>query len=106
MDGRVLARIAAVIFVAFAVTATALEMGRKEGKPAAPQASTASTPSPPREGLRRCQVLGEAALHDGDCLRLWAEQRDLFLGSKSPSTSSAFEPAIPPSPDATTPEAR
>lgn len=108
MDGKSLVRIAAVIFAAFAVTATALEMARKEGKPtgAVPQASTASTQSPLREGLRRCQVLGGAALHDGDCLRLWAEQRDRFLGSKAPSTSSAFEPAIPPSPDATTPEAR
>ena len=108
MDGKTLGRIVAVIFVAVAVTATALEMTRKEDRPAsaAPHAPATSAPNPLREGLRRCQILGEAALRDGDCLRLWAEQRDRFLGFKAPSASSASEPLAAQSPGATGPEAR
>lgn len=104
MGGKTLARIAAVIFVAVAVTATALEMIRKEGKPtgAALQAPTISAPDPLRADLRRCQVLGEAALRENDCLRLWAEQRERFLET----ANSASDPAILRSPDATAPEAR
>jgi conjugative transfer region protein TrbK len=104
MGGKTLARIAAVIVVAIAVTATALEMARKEGKPsgAALQAPTIPAPDPLRTDLRRCQVLGEAALRDSDCLRLWAEQRERFLGT----ANSTSDPAILQSPDATAPEAR
>ncbi|UCI18439.1 putative entry exclusion protein TrbK-alt [Mesorhizobium sp. B2-1-8] len=91
MDGRTLARIVAVVFVAVAVTATALEMTRKEKRPdnVAPQALTALAPNPLSEGLRRCQTLGEAALRDSACLHLWAQQRDRFLGLKTPFASSA-----------------
>lgn len=104
MGGKTLARIAAVIFVAVAVTATALEMVRKAGRPtgAALQAPTISVPDPLRADLRRCQVLGEAAVRDSDCLRLWAEQRERFLGT----ASSASDPATLQSPDSTVPEAR
>jgi conjugative transfer region protein TrbK len=101
MDGKALARIVAVIFVAFAVTATALGMIRKD-EPAAgstvPPPMTLS-PSRLREGLRRCQGLGEAALLDSDCTRLWAEQRDRFLGFSAQSTNAAPVPAVPLSPD-------
>ena len=103
MDGKALVRITAAIFVAIAVTATALKMTRKEDKAGsavleAPEMSR----SPLRDGLHHCQVLGEAALRDSGCLRLWAEQRDRFLGSKAPFARPASEPVTPPSPDATT----
>ncbi|MDX8527894.1 putative entry exclusion protein TrbK-alt [Mesorhizobium sp. MSK_1335] len=108
MDGRTFARIVAVVFVAVAVTATALEMTRKVERPdnVAPQAPTALVPNSPGEGLRCCQTLGEAALHDSGCLRLWAEQRDRFLGLKAPFASSASGMATSPSPDASSSEAR
>ena len=109
MDGKVLARIVAVIFVAVAVTATAIEMTRKEESPAmaAPRASSAaSVPNPGREALRRCQTLGAAALRDDDCLRLWKQQRDRFLGLETPSARPSSEPITPQSPDAAMPEAR
>ncbi|WP_051333821.1 putative entry exclusion protein TrbK-alt [Mesorhizobium sp. WSM3224] len=102
MDGKTLVRIAGIIFVAFAVTATALEMTRKKETSAGsvrPPASIA--PSALREGLRRCQSLGEAALLDRDCSRLWAEQRDRFLGFNPPSGNAAPGLALPHSPDAT-----
>ncbi|RTL71787.1 MAG: conjugal transfer protein TrbK, partial [Hyphomicrobiales bacterium] len=103
MDGKTLVRITATIFVAIAVTATALEMTRKQDKSgsAVPEAPEISR-SPIRDGLRHCQELGEAALRDSGCLRLWAEQRDRFLGSKGPFARSASEPVTAPSPDATT----
>ena len=82
MDGKLLARLGAVVFVAVAITATAIEMTRNEEQPHG-QASRPSedTPADPlREAQRRCQLLGEAAARDPECLRTWAETRDRFLG--------------------------
>ncbi|RUX52033.1 MAG: conjugal transfer protein TrbK [Mesorhizobium sp.] len=113
MDGKLLARLAAVIFVAIAVAAAALEMNRKEERPHDPapqlpaaQLPAALAPNQLHEGLRRCQTLGEVALHDSGCLRLWAEQRDRFLGVKAPFATSASGPVSAPPEDATSPEAR
>ncbi|WP_192254222.1 putative entry exclusion protein TrbK-alt [Mesorhizobium silamurunense] len=107
MDGKTLARTIAVIFVAIAVAATVVEMTRKEDKPeAAVLEAPATSQSPLREGLRRCQVLGEGALRDSGCLRLWSEQRDRFLGSKAPFASSTSQRVTLPSPDANSPGAR
>ncbi|GAA0631548.1 putative entry exclusion protein TrbK-alt [Sphingomonas ursincola] len=82
MDGKLFARIGAIVFVAVAVTATAIEMSRKEeAPPAAAVRQVEETPIDPlRAGQRRCQLLGEAAAHDTECLRVWAETRDRFLG--------------------------
>lgn len=87
MDGKMLARLGAIIFVAVAITATAIEMTRKEEVPAAPTARQLqpSTFEPLRAGQRRCQQLGEAAPRDSECLRVWAESRDRFLGTPSPA---------------------
>ncbi|MBA8910237.1 putative entry exclusion protein TrbK-alt [Aminobacter ciceronei] len=106
MDGKTLARIAAIIFVAVAITATALEMSRKEELVAViPPAFAPSAPNPLREDLRRCQGFGEAALRDRNCLRLWAEQRDRFLGFKTPPATPSPEP-FTQSPAATATEAQ
>ena len=85
MDGKTLARLGAVIFVAIAVTATAIEMTRQDettANPAMPMVAP-SAPDPLREGQRRCQRLGEAGARDAECLRVWAESRDRFLGIKT-----------------------
>ncbi len=81
MDGKMLARLGAVVFIAIAVTATAIDMARKD-EPSAPLSAPAFQPpaDPLRETLRRCQRLGEAAASDPDCLAAWAENRDRFLG--------------------------
>ena len=94
MDGKTLARTVAVIFVAAAATATALSMSRKEDRPAGEgsRPTPVPMPSPLRDGLRRCQALGEAALRDDGCARLWAEQRERFLGVEKPSGRSTGEP--------------
>lgn len=108
MDGKALARMAAIVFVAVAVTASALQMSRKEDKPGGqgPLAPAASMPDPLRDGLRHCQVLGEAALRDDGCARLWAKQRDRFLGLEKPPERSTEEPPVLRAPDAFLREAR
>ncbi|WP_285295615.1 putative entry exclusion protein TrbK-alt [Aureimonas altamirensis] len=81
MDGKVLARLGAVVFVALAVTAAAIDMAREDE-----QIELRSAPviepsvDPLRQGQRRCQQLGEAAAQDAECLRVWAETRNRFLG--------------------------
>ncbi|WAC61310.1 putative entry exclusion protein TrbK-alt [Brevundimonas sp. SL130] len=96
MDGKILARLGAVIFVAIAVTATAIEMTRQDETPANPVAPMVapSAPDPLREGQRRCQRLGEAGARDAECLRVWAESRDRFLGldRQRPSVPSDDDP--------------
>lgn len=86
MDGKMLARLGAIIFVAVAITATAIEMTRKEEAPVSPTVRQLqpSAPDPLRAGQRRCQQLGEAATRDPECLSVWAESRDRFLETPSP----------------------
>jgi conjugative transfer region protein TrbK len=82
MDGKMLARLGAVVFVAIALTVAAIDRTRQED--ATPVARSASGIEPPVDPLRaeqrRCQQLGEAAAGDAECLRVWAETRDRFLG--------------------------
>lgn len=91
MDGKMLARLGAVVFVAVAITATAIELTRKGGEPAAQSERPAGTSSadPLRDELRRCRRLGEAATRDPACLRAWADNRERFLAPGS-------LPAVPP----------
>lgn len=81
MEGKVLAWIAAIVFIAIAIMAGLIEMARNDDPVPAPLAPSLQAPaSSLREDQRRCQLLGEAAAVDADCLRIWAESRDRFLG--------------------------
>ena len=93
MDGKMLARLAAVIFVAVAITATVIELTRKNEDPAsAPGHLVQPERDPLREGQRRCQQLGQKAAEDADCLRVWSETRDRFLGrTRVPASPAAGE---------------
>ena len=94
MDGKMLARLGAVVFVAVAITATAIEMTRKGTPPEMGHARVIEPAHDPlREEQRRCQQLGQAAASDTDCMRVWAESRDRFLGR-------------PPAPAVSTPQGR
>ena len=98
MDGKMLARLGAVVFVAVAITATAIEISRKEEAPEAwPSGRAAVTAADPlRDELIRCQTLGEAGPRDPACLRAWAENRNRFL---APGARPAERlPEIPPAP--------
>lgn len=86
MDGRTLARIGAVAFVAVAITVTVIELTRTDE---ATEIRTVSRPhvSDPgslRATLRHCRDMGEAAGRDVACLKAWAENRDRFLGATLP----------------------
>lgn len=92
MDSKMLARLGAVVFVAVAITAAVVEMTRKDEAPAEPSAHIVEPARDPlREGQRRCQQLGQQAASNAECLRVWAETRDRFLGRPiapaSPSSS-------------------
>lgn len=81
MDGKMLARLGTVVFIAVAITATAIELTRKDEEPTVRDLSQAATaPADPlREELLRCQLLGEAGPRDAACLRAWADNRQRFL---------------------------
>ncbi|WMS45160.1 putative entry exclusion protein TrbK-alt [Acuticoccus sp. MNP-M23] len=89
MEGKTLARIGAIVFVAFAMIATVIELTR-EDEPARPAPAPAFAPAvdPLRAEQRRCQQLGEAAVRDTECLAVWAETRDRFLG-RAPSDAAS-----------------
>lgn len=93
MDGKTLARLGAIVFVAVAITATAIEMTRKEEAPSTePVRLIEPSRNPLREAQRRCQQLGQAAANDPECMRVWAETRDRFLGrSPQPTPPTASE---------------
>lgn len=88
MEGKVLARIAAIVFVAVAITAAIIEMTREDASGPAPSAPAPQPSTDPlREGQRRCQQMGDAAANDADCLAVWAETRDRFLGRMPAQTA-------------------
>ena len=101
MDGKTLARIGAVVFVAIAVTATAIEMTRKDNRQNSPatQARTVTERDPLGAELARCSGMGEAGARDPSCLKIWAENRRRFLGeparTPAPTTPATLFPSAP-----------
>ena len=97
MDGKSLARIGAVIFIAIAITMTAMEMSRTPEPPRAGPAAVAekSVTDPLLIELRRCQSLGQAGASDPDCLRAWAENRRRFLAPGARPAARIADGATP-----------
>jgi len=98
MDAKLLARFGAVIFIAIAITMTAIEMSRppepaREGPVAV--ADPAAMTDPLLVELRRCQSLGQAGASDPDCLRAWAENRRRFLAPGARPTARIADGATP-----------
>ena len=81
MDPKTLARVAAIAFVAIAITATVIELTRKEERPEIMPVRPAQVGAadPLRAELLRCQGRGEAGPRDPACPRAWAESRRRFL---------------------------
>ncbi|MGO4683520.1 putative entry exclusion protein TrbK-alt [Hyphomicrobium sp. 2TAF46] len=102
MDGKTLARLGAVIFVALAITATVIDMTRKGTAPTEASVPSAVEPNtdPLRDELIRCQLLGEAGAHDAACLRAWAENRGRFLAPDARPEARLPEPIAPAKPEA------
>lgn len=93
MDGKMLAQVAAVAFVAIAITATVIELNRKEERPEMPPARQVSSSAvdPLQAELLRCQSIGEAGPRDPACLRAWAESRRRFLTPGAASTRTGTQ---------------
>lgn len=96
MDTKLLARIGAVIFIAIAITMTAIEMSRAP-EPAREAPAAVVDPLATADSLlielRRCQSLGQAGASDPDCLRAWAENRRRFLAPGARPTARIAEDA-------------
>lgn len=114
MDGKTLARIGAVVFVAIAIVATAIEMNRTPDSP--DNTPTLARPLPMRDPLdaelARCSGIGEAGARDPSCLKVWGQARRRFLGQTAPATGSppaasavptTLIPSAPASADPATP---
>ncbi|QUD90145.1 putative entry exclusion protein TrbK-alt [Phenylobacterium montanum] len=90
--------VAAGALIVAAAAAVVAAGGLHPSRPASPLImQPASAPLAPEERrLARCQRLGEAGAHDAECLRIWAEMRERFLGGAdvrrvAPSLSAAGE---------------
>ncbi|ESZ04791.1 hypothetical protein X735_32635 [Mesorhizobium sp. L2C085B000] len=107
MEGKLLARIGAVIFIAGALTVTAIEMSSEDDEPDALATGDRSVaPQHPLAAeLRRCSGIGEAGPRDPGCLKAWAASRRRFLGQRDSATAPApvapttLFPNVPPSAD-------
>ena len=91
MDGKILARIGAVVFIAVALTVTAIEMSSKDDEPDALARRDLSIASqdPLASELRRCSGIGEAGPRDPGCLKAWADSRRRFLGQHDRASAPA-----------------
>ena len=84
-----MARLIAILFLAIVMTVTLIRMERAGDLPPLPGRQVQpQSEDPLREGQHRCQRMGEAAAEDAECLAIWAETRDRFLGRDT-------EPAAP-----------
>ena len=81
MDGKLLARSAAAVFVGIAFAMTLVQM-REEPPSREPMRThvAAVEDNGLSARLRACAVMGEAALASSDCLAAWAEKRRRFFG--------------------------
>lgn len=90
-----MARLVAILFLAIVMTVTLIRMERSGELPPLPGRQSQSQPEDPlRADQRRCQRMGEAAEEDAECLAIWAETRDRFLG-RDPAPAS-FGPSTSP----------
>jgi len=111
MDGKTLARIGAVVFVAVAIVATAIEVNRKpDSRDNVPTIARLVPERDPLDAeLARCSGIGEAGGRDPSCLKAWGQARRRFLGqpapvaSSSPSAPTTLFPSAPTSADPATP---
>ncbi|RWC42206.1 MAG: hypothetical protein EOS55_24600 [Mesorhizobium sp.] len=91
MEGKILARIGAVVFISVALTVTAIEMSSKDDEPdaLAKRGRPLELQDPLAAELRRCSGVGEAGPRDPGCLKAWAESRRRFLGQRDSATAPA-----------------
>ncbi|MFG1230436.1 putative entry exclusion protein TrbK-alt [Xanthobacter wiegelii] len=94
MDGKMLARLGAVVFVGTAITVTVVELTRTPDVPTVEVIDRDHIRPADllRVTLRHCRDIGEAATRDFVCLKAWAANRDRFLDQVSPATAATAAP--------------
>ena len=101
MDPKIIARAAAVILLAAAVLAGALELARQSRTPE-PSTTTLENNMDLADELSRCKALGAEAAHDAACKAVWAQNRARFLAPSAPYQDRSIQlfPATPDVPRA------
>ena len=101
MDPKIIARAAAVILLAAAVLACALELARQSRTPE-PSTTTLENNMDLADELSRCKALGAEAAHDAACKAVWAQNRARFLAPSAPYQDRSIRlfPATPDVPRA------
>ena len=91
MDPKIIARAAAVILLAAAVLACALELAW-QGRTLEPSTPTAhDNMDPLANELARCKALGAEAAHDAACKAVWVQNRARFLAPSAPHQDRSIE---------------
>jgi conjugative transfer region protein TrbK len=86
--GAFLLRLGIGVIAFMAVLGAVLEIAREDGIDVRSVPNITDSSDPLAAELRRCQLLGDAALNDQDCATTWTETRRRFL---NPSPSSDQE---------------
>lgn len=97
MDGKLLARAGAAVFVGLAVAMTLVQL-REEPAGEREAASGMQLPDddPLPEQLRACADMGEAALSAPECRAAWAKKRRRFLGVEHTGASPGLDDRAQP----------
>ncbi len=83
MKGAFLLRLGIGVIAFMAVLGALLEVAREDGVDVRPVSNVTDRSDPLAAELRRCQLLGDAALDDQDCAATWTETRRQFLTPSS-----------------------
>jgi len=102
MNPKIIARAAAVILLAGAVLACALELARQDRTLESSLPAAHDNRDLLANELARCKTLGAEAVHDAACKAAWAQNRARFLAPRAPYHHRAIElfPATPDAPKA------
>jgi conjugative transfer region protein TrbK len=100
MDGKIFPRLGAIIFVGVAITATVMERSSKDEEPQVQNLRADVSGDAPtlHQMLRHCRDMGEAATRDSVCLKLWADNRNHFLGRTTTLAAAPAANLAPPTP--------
>lgn len=97
MDGKLLARCGAAVFVGLAFAMTIVQLQEEPAfVPKAASAMQFPHDDPLPDQLRACADMGERALTAPDCRAAWAEKRRRFLGVEHPEASVWLNTVAPP----------
>ena len=102
MDPKIIARAAAILLLAGAVLACALELARQDRTLESSLPAAHDNMDLLANELARCKALGAEAAHDAACKAAWAQNRARFLAPSAPRQDRPIElcPAAPDVPKA------